>query len=150
MPVQVNTVIFVWWNAEQELLFFYQPRPPCPKGRNCKQFEEVLTSSSSFLSSPTHVLIPVCWQQEKPQGAQKGWPQKSAPLAFIIMVSWGLLTPAPDWMSARALLWFLMNWNMREHEADAQENCNTAPWLSPVMFRFPLKSKLWIPFKKKD
>lgn len=54
VPVQVNTEPFlVRWNAEQQLLYFYQWRPPCPKGRNCKQFEEVLTSSSPFLSSPT-------------------------------------------------------------------------------------------------
>lgn len=87
MPVQVNIESFlVRWNAEQQLLYFYQWRPPCPEGRNCKQFEEVLTSSSPFLSSPTR-FNPNHWL-----GGKRQWVDalESAPFSSIILCNlWG-------------------------------------------------------------
>lgn len=138
VAVQVNNQSFlVRWNAEQQLLYFYQWRPPRPKGRNCKQFEEVLTSSSPFLSSPTRfnpdrwlgsghtVCIAVSFQQHHVVWSERNNMHNQRQVQDPVREGVSL----EDSISPAC---FLMNWKCGDHEKEmftlTQENRYTLVW----------------------
>lgn len=125
----------VRWNAEQQLLYFDQRRPPCPKERNCKQFEEVLTSSSSFLSSPT-CFSPSHLSEEKPQRVGR------------ITISCSQLAPL-YLISSEKACWsrwvhhFFVNWNLRDNEKPKmnQTQGRTGKYVSGGKMNLVVKNK---------